>query len=410
MVCVMQFCCRGRIRIAQATVELLYFALFHGVAADFRLFILTERPAALAVLHSVSQILCADSNAWQRIDRIVDNGDMKRDELFILPVVVLLLGTMFWFFAGQDQVIKSATKPMPMAWSGSEWNVVAELMPVADLSPEKVALGARLFRDKRLSADQSVSCFSCHDLGKGGVDGRQVSRGVKGAEGVINAPSVLNAAYNFAQFWDGRALSLEEQAAGPIHSPLEMGSSWSEVINRLRGDPEIVAQFERLYPDGLRATNIADAIATFERSLVTVNSPFDRYLKGDSGAITPLAREGFERFQELGCASCHQGVLLGGNMYQRFGILKDYFESRRPSKADLGRYNVTGREDDKYVFKVPSLRNVALTAPYFHDGSESTLERAVLVMGQYQLGRDLSQKDIRALVAFLYALTGEVRQ
>ncbi len=335
---------------------------------------------------------------------------MKRTDLFLFPVFALLLLCLFWFLLGIGVEKMTIGKPFPAVLPLDAWRSVRALEPVKGLSRTRVELGARLFRDSRLSLDRSLACISCHDLARGGEDGRKVSSGVNGAQGQINAPTVFNAAYNFAQFWDGRAQTLEEQVAGPIHNPQEMASSWKEVMVRLSADPEIVAAFAASYPDGLTPANIADAIATFERSLVTVNSAFDRFIKGDDMALNRRELEGFTRFQKLGCISCHQGMLLGGNMYQRFGVLRDYFAGKHPSRADMGRYNVTGLESDRHVFKVPSLRNIALTAPYFHDASATNLEQAVLVMGRYQLGRELSEQDVVMIVAFLKTLTGEAVQ
>ncbi len=300
---------------------------------------------------------------------------------------------------------------LPSALPGSFDDAMQALRPLPELPPlrpERVALGARLFADTRLSADYSVACISCHRFDLGGADGLPVSVGIRGREGGINAPSVFNSSLNFVQFWDGRALTLQEQAAGPIHNPLEMGASWSLVIERLGADETMREAFRLAYPDGLTAANIADAIASFEQSLLTPDSPFDRYLRGDEAALDELARTGYQRFRDFGCISCHQGVLLGGNMFQKFGVLGDYFADRTPTEADLGRYNVTGREEDRHVFKVPGLRNVALTAPYFHDGSAPTLEMAVAIMGRYQLGRDLAAEDVKAIVAFLNSLTGRI--
>lgn len=288
---------------------------------------------------------------------------------------------------------------------------VVPLPPLPALPPDKVALGKALFFEARLSRDNTISCASCHDLGAAGNDGRRVSVGVGGALGPINAPSVFNASLNFVQFWDGRAASLEEQAGGPIQNPLEMASNWQEVIGKLEADDHYRREFNRLYPEGIAATSIVDAIATFERTLLTPDSAFDRFLRGEPEAIDARAEAGYRRFKEFGCASCHQGANVGGNMFQRFGVMGDYFGDRAARQpigpADLGRYNVTHREEDRHVFKVPSLRNVALTAPYFHDGSAATLEDAVAVMARYQLGRDLTQEDIGLIVAFLETLTGK---
>lgn len=300
---------------------------------------------------------------------------------------------------------------LPSAAPGSFDEAMQALRPLPEpppLRPERVALGARLFADTRLSADYSLACASCHRFDLGGADGQPVSVGILGREGGINAPTVFNSGLSFVQFWDGRALTLQEQAAGPIHNPLEMGASWSLVIERLGADETMREAFRLAYPDGLTAANIADAIASFEQSLLTLDSPFDRYLRGDEEALDELARAGYQRFRDFGCVSCHQGVLLGGNMFQKFGVLGDYFADRPLTAADLGRYNVTGREEDRHVFKVPGLRNVALTAPYFHDGSAPTLEVAVAIMGRYQLGRDLAAEDVKAIVAFLNSLTGRI--
>jgi cytochrome c peroxidase len=274
----------------------------------------------------------------------------------------------------------------------------------------KVALGDRLFHDKRLSRNNTLACASCHDLAKGGVDGRVSSTGINGARGAINAPTVFNSALNFRQFWDGRAASLEEQSAGPVHNPQEMGSNWAEVIGKLSQDGELVAQFKAAYPDGLQQHNIQDAIATFERTLNTPNSRFDKYLRGDKSALSADELRGYQLFKSYGCIACHQGINVGGNMFQSFGVLGDYFAQRgNVGAADLGRYNVTRNEADRHVFKVPSLRNIALTAPYFHDGSAASLPEAVDVMFRFQLGRSASAQDKDLIVRFLHTLTGEYK-
>lgn len=326
---------------------------------------------------------------------------------FFLIIVVLFPGLIWLAWprpAALDMVMPDI--PVPPAIPGHALQAIVPLAPIPGLNPARVALGELLFRDKRLSADQSIACISCHDLARGGADGRRFSVGIGGALGEINAPTVFNSAYSIAQFWDGRAANLEEQAAGPIHNPKEMGSNWAEVMARLGADQRLRREFVRAYPDGLTADNVANAIASFERSLVTLDSRYDRYLGGEAQFLTPLELEGARRFSELGCSSCHQGALLGGNMFQKFGVLKDYFAGRVPSRSDLGRYNLTQREEDRHVFKVPSLRNVALTAPYFHDGSVDSLDQAVIIMGRYQLGIELLPQDVAALVAFLHSLTG----
>lgn len=297
----------------------------------------------------------------------------------------------------------------PLTGSGSfgATDVVAPLPPAPILSAAKVALGARLFKDPRLSRDDSIACITCHDLTRGGTDRSPVSVGVDGKLGGINAPTVFNSGFSFVQFWDGRAATLEEQAAGPVHNPLEMDSNWQQVLPKLQADGDYPEAFAQLYPDGITPANIVDAIATFERSLATPDARFDRYLRGDYDALSSREIEGYRLFRTLGCTSCHQGALLGGNMYQKFGVMRDYFAGRQSTAADLGRYNVTKREEDRHVFKVPSLRNVAVTAPYFHDASAATLEQAVVVMARHQLGRELEPRDVTAIAAFLRSLTGQ---
>lgn len=287
----------------------------------------------------------------------------------------------------------------------------APLPDLPDVDPQKVRLGEVLFHDPRLSTDDTVSCATCHDLNHGGADGRETALGIDDQEGPINTPTVFNSAYNFSQFWDGRADNLEQQAAGPVHNPVEMGSNWTEVTAKLSADPKIKAAFRDLYPDGITADNIVDAIATFERTLVTVDSPFDRFLLGDQTAIDAEAKRGYELFQSYGCSSCHQGLNVGGNMYQTMGAMGDYFGDRGDeNETDQGRFHVTGREMDRHVFKVPSLRMVVHTAPYFHDGAANTLEEAVELMAKYQLGRDIPPEDLKPIVAFLHTLAGEYKR
>jgi cytochrome c peroxidase len=278
-----------------------------------------------------------------------------------------------------------------------------------ELNPSLVSLGDRLFHDTRLSQDNSISCSSCHVLSTGGTDRRKVSVGIGGAVGGIKAPTVYNSSFNFVQFWDGRATTLEQQAAGPVHNPLEMNSSWTEVISKLEQDASVAEAFDALFEDGITEANIASAIANFERSLVTVNSRFDRWLYGEQGVLTQQELRGYRLFKSYGCISCHQGVNVGGNMYGVMGAKGDYFKDRgrAVNAADLGRYNVTKQHEDKHYFKVPSLRLAAINPPYFHDGSEESLDSAIRIMGRYQLGRELPDDHIKSIVAFLYSLVGE---
>jgi cytochrome c peroxidase len=290
--------------------------------------------------------------------------------------------------------------------------VVSEpLLPIPALPAQhqsKVDLGARLFADQRFSRDNSVSCTHCHVLQIGGMDRQPKSFGVAGALGVINTPTVYNSGFDVAQFWDGRARTLTEQVAGPVHNPIEMASDWDSVIAKLTQDPDYPRWFQRLYGNGITAANIQDAIAAFERSLTTPGSRFDRWLQGDADALNEQELAGYVLFKSYGCVACHQGMNVGGNMYQQMGVMRDYFAERGGdiSAADLGRFNVTGKEEDKYHFKVPSLRLVVLTAPYFHDASAQTLEQAIGDMARYQLGRDISRQDIAKIIAFLKTLVG----
>jgi cytochrome c peroxidase len=279
-----------------------------------------------------------------------------------------------------------------------------------DLDPRKVSLGRRLFHDKRLSRDDTVSCATCHDLKLAGGDALPVAMGIGRQLGTVNSPTVFNSAFSFSQFWDGRAATLEEQAEGPVHNPIEMDTNWDDVIRKLSRDAEYQRDFKAIWPDGIKPAHLQSAIAEFERSLITPDSQFDRYLKGDQQALDETARKGWDLFRNLGCIACHQGINIGGNMYASLGVMGDYFADRgRPlTKSDMGRFNVTGREEDRYRFKVPTLRNVARTAPYFHDGSVLRLEQAVETMARYQLGLELGMADRDALVAFLGTLNGRL--
>lgn len=290
---------------------------------------------------------------------------------------------------------------------GDRGSAIQPLWAFDGLDPRIVDIGRRLFHDPRLSGDQTLSCASCHDLASGGDDGRSVSVGIDGGRTAVNAPTVLNSGHNFMQFWDGRAKTLEEQVDGPLQHPNEMGADWDTVLDRLNSDSPLRDEITSIL-GGTEITrdHVRRTIADFERSLVTLDAPFDRFLRGED-LLTDEATAGWELFQTLGCTSCHQGTNIGGNLFQRFGVMGDYFADRgNVTEADYGRYNVTGRERDRFRFKVPSLRNIELTAPYFHDGSARTLEDAVRTMARYQLGRELDTSETSRLVAFLESLTG----
>jgi len=250
---------------------------------------------------------------------------------------------------------------------------------------------------------------NCHNLSHGGANRTSVSVGLGDRKGDLNAPTIFNASLNVAQFWDGRADTLEDQIDGPVHHAAEMGSDWDEIIGKLELDRDYTQQFDELYKDGITTANIKNAIATFERSLITTGSRFDRYLLGDTDALNDSEREGYRLFKDLGCASCHQGANVGGNLFVKFGVWNNYFTDRGAlSNADLGRYNVTGRERERHVFKVPSLRAAAATPPYFHDGSEETLEGAIFIMAFYQLGISLTPDKVEHLAGFIRSLAGNI--
>lgn len=291
-----------------------------------------------------------------------------------------------------------------------EWKAVFQPLPEVAASasnpvtPQKVALGRALYNDTRLSVGNDISCNSCHRLDNFGVDNEPTSPGTKGQRGDRNSPSSFNAAIHIAQFWDGRADSVEKQALGPILNPKEMAMpSEKEVLKRLKGDPNTVAAFQAAFPgerDPVTYANVGNAIGAFERTLMTP-SKLDRYLKGDDAALSDEEKKGARLFVETGCAACHNGVGIGGGMYQKLGLVKPY------PTTDAGRFAVTKNESDKMVFKVPSLRNVEKTGPYFHDGSVKTLPEAVSTMAEYQLGKKLSPEQVTDIVVFLKALTAE---
>lgn len=281
-----------------------------------------------------------------------------------------------------------------------------------DVDQEKAALGFALFHDTRLSVDNTVSCATCHALETAGVDNHQYSHGVDDQIGGVNAPTVYNAVYNFVQFWDGRAKTLADQAAGPPLNPIEMAStSFDEIIAKLQADKPFAKAFKAVYPDGLTEANITDAIEEFERTLITPDSRFDKWLRGDSDAITAEELAGYELFKKYDCATCHVGPNLGGQSYELMGLRRHYFTERGLDLTveDNGRFKETQLERDRHRFKVPGLRNVEHTWPYYHDGTRETLEDAVRDMGLYQSGVELTSAEVDQITSFLKTLTGEYK-
>jgi len=297
--------------------------------------------------------------------------------------------------AAQPLALSSVSDDMIM--SGEPIRALQAVDPSVSSSPI-VQLGRQLFHDRRLSADGSVSCASCHDLSAGGDDDRVASIGIRGQVGTINAPTVLNSGHSFRQFWDGRAQTLAQQAEGPITNPLEMGADWPTVLATLSSDQALLDLFEEsFHTRDVTPLRVTEAIAAFERTLVTPG-PFDRYLNGDVHAISDAAQKGYALFKEYGCAACHQGVNIGGNLMQYFGA----FHS-----VDMGAI-ASAREQELPLYKVPTLRNIEKTAPYFHTGSVMNLDDAVRVMAAAQLGRVTSDQEAALLVAFLESLSGDV--
>jgi cytochrome c peroxidase len=335
---------------------------------------LKHRPAAAATPHILGLILAANLAEFFMSNRS--------------PVVIfsiLLWGTSFGIAAQRHEPIQ------PIA-------------PAAADNPAMVELGKKLFFDPRLSKSGFISCNSCHNLSMGGSDNLQTSVGHNWKEGPINSPTVLNARLNVAQFWDGRAKDLKEQAAGPIANPGEMGFTHELAVAVIASIPGYVAEFERVFGSrGVNIDRITTAIAVFEETLVTPNARFDKWLAGDTAALTDTEAAGYKVFRSSGCAMCHNGPAAGGATFQKMGLVEPY----RTNNPSEGRKAVTGRDADRFLFKVPTLRNVELTYPYFHDGAAYTLADAVNVMGRVQLGREFSAEDNVRLVAFLKTLTGE---
>ncbi|MGO1077101.1 cytochrome-c peroxidase [Inquilinus sp. CA228] len=285
---------------------------------------------------------------------------------------------------------------------------IAPVEPDRTLDPAKVALGKALFSDVRLSGGDVRSCASCHEFNRGGADGLAHSTGANGELEPFNTPTVFNVAGDFRLNWRGNHRVLEAHNEAVLLEPRLMNARWPDVLAKLNKDSGTRSAFESTYGDGPTRDSVLDALATFQRSLSTPNARFDRYLRGDATAITAEEKRGYELFKAYGCVACHQGRNVGGNLFQKFGIFSDPFSGRSDDDvADQGRFAITGREADRRVFRVPSLRNVALTAPYFHDGSADTLDAAVAIMAQAQLGRTMPQEDRDLIIQFLGTLTGE---
>jgi len=272
----------------------------------------------------------------------------------------------------------------------------------------KSDLGFSLFHDPMLSRDGTVACNSCHFGMQGAADGRSKAQGVGGAIGLRNTPTVFNSAFNFRQFWDGRAFDLDAQALEPITNPVEMGHDLDAVVELLKKDSSYASKFAEIYPDGVTAANLGNAIAQHSKDMTRTDSPFNAHLTDAMNPLDEQAQRGLDRFNALGCTSCHNGINVGGNSYQRLGNTDSFVAAMRATASnDEGLYRQTQREGDRQVFKVPTLHNVAMTAPYFHDGSVATLEQAVALMAETQAGRSLGEEDVADIVAFLETLSSD---
>lgn len=302
-----------------------------------------------------------------------------------------------------------ATPGVAAAFRGEPIQPIPESVPV---DWNKAALGRELFFDNTLSGDGKLNCASCHGLNTGGVDNLVTATGISGHKGPINTPSVYNSVFSIAQFWNGRAKDLAAQAAGPVTNPLEMGShDWESVAERVRNEAGYADKFSAVFgSDAINQDTVTNAIAEYEKTLITPDSRFDLYLKGNASAITDQEKRGYERFKQIGCSGCHSGVAIGGDAYEIMGLEGPYFDDRHSklTAADQGREAFTSNPADRQRFKVPNLRNVELTGPWFHDGSVTSLEQAVREMARYQTpDRDISNQDVQDITAFLKTLTGK---
>ena len=293
------------------------------------------------------------------------------------------------------------------ALASAQKEPIQPIEPVVVTNRPLMELGKKLYFDPRLSKSGFISCNSCHNLSMGGTDNIPTSIGYKWQQGPINAPTVLNSSLNVAQFWDGRAADLKAQAGGPIANPGEMAFSHTLAIGVLESIPEYVTEFKQVFgKDKITIEEVTQAIAEFEKTLVTPNSRFDKWLLGDKGALTAKEIDGYQLFKTSGCVACHNGEAVGGNSFQKMGIVEPY---KNASDA-VGMAGVTGKDADRFKFKVPTLRNVEMTYPYFHDGAAQTLAEAVDIMGRLQLGKKFTPEENAKIVAFLKTLTGDQLQ
>ncbi len=376
------------------------------IRLGYRSFDIAPMVAAIEAGGKVSEVDLA------KVEKVIQDGTMPMAKYYLVHWGSSLIDSEKTLALDWIRNTRAQAYPNRLAAADFANETVRPVEDSVAVDMRKVVLGDLLFHDVRLSVDNTVSCATCHALNTGGVDNKQFSEGVGGQKGGVNAPTVFNAHYNFVQFWDGRAATLAAQAGGPPLNPVEMAhKSFDDICARLNEDEGFKKAFTEVYPDGITEANITDAIQEFERTLLTPNSRFDKYLKGDMAALSAEEIAGYELFKKYNCATCHVGENLGGQSYELMGIKADYFADRNTEITfeDHGRNKETKTERDMHRFKVPGLRNIALTAPYFHDGTKQTLEEAVRDMAKYEVGVNLSEEETARLVAFLHTLTGEYK-
>lgn len=321
--------------------------------------------------------------------------------------------TLFIFLILSFATCVKAELPLPAINENANYLKYEPLQPIPltiSIDESKLELGEKLFDDPQLSHGNVLSCSSCHVLLQGGDDGLTVSVTNQGEKDNINAPTVFNSVFNFRQTWRGEFRTLALQAEDAIKNKKHGASNWPEVIQKLKRDKSYKKHFDDLYGGAITRGSILDALVVFEKSLITPNSRFDKYLRGNQSILTEDEKLGYHYFKMYGCVACHQGINIGGNVFQKFGLFDDYFTQRgNVSKADFGLYNVTGNESDRFVFRVPSLRNVSVTAPYLHDGSIDSLNKVVKIMARYQLGTTINDDHVNKIELFLTTLTGEYK-
>jgi cytochrome c peroxidase len=328
-------------------------------------------------------------------------------------VLMLIVACAACGGAHRDQEPNKGTAVYTPSPSFATVDMPFEPLPLKVGGGPAAKLGETLYADTIMSVDGTLTCFSCHDLKKGGTDGLPKAHVSSRDTGQINTGTIFNLAFNFRFNWNGKFVTLLNHINGPVTSKDVMGISWPTLLKRVKGVEAYRREFGEIYSDGLTTENIRHAVTEYQLSLVTPNATFDRYLRGEKDSLNKQELAGYRLFKSLGCASCHQGINIGGNLFAKIGVIGNYFVDRQNAgrgsvtETDYGRYQVTKNESDRHVFRVPSLRNVACTSPYFHDGSIRDLEEAVETMGRYQLGRELTQEQISLLVVFLRTLTGE---